>query len=216
MLLSIVGACAISQPHDSVSEMASDLLHSDLPIFGRGSDNEWPQHLYGEDLFGCASRVRFGDWVFQETSVEAESDTQWYRFSNNGVLHCWANTFRAYERARLDDAEFHPSFFVFLGNTSFDQSDIELWTIQIGARPGSEYLLLSRAPTDGMIEKFTVLQTACPRANVRDAGSLDILSTRYCAVNSRSELIRLARSMAKRSPLGTLARVPDDGENRLN
>ena len=215
-LLSLVCACAISQPDESVSEMASDLLHSDLPIFGHGSDNEWPQNFYDEDSFGCTSRVGFGDWVFQETSAEIESDVQWYRFSNYGVFHCWANTFRAYERARLDDADFQPSFFVFLGKTSVDQSDIELWTIQIGARPGSEYLLLSRAPADGLIEKFTVLQTACPRANVRDAGSLDILLTRYCAVNSRTELIRLARQMAKRPPLGTLTRVPADDENGLN
>ena len=123
--------------------MASDLLHSDLPIFGHGSDNEWPQHFYDDDSFGCASRIGFGDWVLQETSAEAEGDLQWYRFSNYGVFHCWANTFRAYERERLDDADYHPSFFVFLGNTSVDQSDIELWALQIGARPGSEYLLLS-------------------------------------------------------------------------
>ena len=216
MLLTVVCGCAISQPQESASEMASDLLHSDLPIFGHGNDNEWPQHFYNEDEFGCTSRISFGDWVLQETGAETESDEQWYRFSNYGVFHCWANTFRAYERAKLDDAEFHPSFFVFLESASADQKDNELWALQIGARPGSEYLLLSRAPTDGLIEKFTVLQTACPRANVRDAGALDILLTRYCAVNSRTELIRLARSMAKRPPLGTLTRVPADDENGLN
>ena len=146
MLLSLVCACAASEPHEPLSEMASDLLHSDLPIFGHGSDNEWPQHFYDDDSFGCASRIGFGDWVLQETSAEAEGDLQWYRFSNYGVFHCWANTFRAYERERLDDADYHPSFFVFLGNTSVDQSDIELWALQIGARPGSEYLLLSPPP----------------------------------------------------------------------
>jgi hypothetical protein len=73
-------------------------------------------------------------------------------------------------------------------------------------------LLLSRRPAEGLIEKFNVLQTACPRANVRDAGSLDILLTRYCAVSSRRELIRLARRMAQRPPLGTLTRVPVDDE----
>jgi len=216
MLLSLVCACAVSEPHESVSEVESDLLHSDLPIFGHGSDNVWPQHFYDEDSFGCTSPVGFGDWVFQKTNAEVESDVQWYRFSNYGVFHCWANTSRAYERTRLDDADFHPSFFVFLGKTSVDQRDIELWTIQIGARPGSDYLLLSRAPANGVIEKFSVLETACPRTNVRDAGSLDILLTRYCAVNSRTELIRLARSMAKRPPLGTLTRVPPDDENGLN
>ena len=215
-LLSLVCSCAISQPHESESETASDLLHSDLPIFGYGSDNEWPKPFYDEDSFGCASPIGFGDWVFREASAEVGRDVQWYRFSNYGVFHCWVNTFRAYDRKRLDDADFHPSFFVFLGEANVDQTDIELWTVQIGARPGSEYLLLSRAPADGVIEEFTVLQTACPHANVRDAGSLDILVTRYCAVNSRTELIRLARNMAKRPPLGTLARVPDNYENGLN
>jgi hypothetical protein len=215
-LLFFVSACAVSDSRDAAGEIASDLLHSDLPIFGRGGEDEWPQHFYDDESFGCTNRVGFGDWAFRESSAEDESDVQWYRFSNYGVFHCWANTFRAHERASLDGADFHPSFFVFLGSTSDDQRDIELWAIQIGARPGSEYLLLSRAPAEGMIEKFTVLQTACPRENVRDAGSLDILLTRYCAVNSRSELIRLARSMAKRPPLGTLSRVPAGDEDGLN
>mgnify|MGYP001212044267 FL=1 len=196
----------------SLDEMADDLLHSDLPIFGRGGDNEWPQHFYDGDSFGCTSRVAFGDWVFRERGAEVEDDVLWYRFSNYGVFHCWANIFRAYERSRLDGADFHPSFFAFLCSTSVNGSDIELWTVQIGARPGSQYLLLSRDPAEGLIEKFNVLQTACPRANVRDAGSLDILVTRYCAVNSRGELIRLARRMVQRPPLGTLTRVPVDDE----
>lgn len=198
----------------SLDEMADDLLHSDLPIFGRGGDNEWPQHFHDDDSFGCTSRVGFGDWVFRKRGTEDEDDVLWYRFSNYGVFHCWANTFRAYERARLDGADFHPSFFAFLGTTSLNGTDIELWTVQIGARPGSQYLLLSRDPAEGLIEKFNVLQTACPRANVRDAGSLDILLTRYCAVYSRSELIRVARRMAQRPPLGTLTRISVDGETK--
>lgn len=196
----------------SLDEVADDLLHSDLPIFGRGGDNERPQHFYDDGSFGCSSRVAFGDWVFQKGGAEVEDDVLWYRFSNYGVFHCWANTFRAFERARLDGVDADPSFFAFLGSTSVNGSDIELWTVQIGAKPGSEYLLLSRGPTEGLIAEFNVLQTACPRANVRDAGLLDILLTRYCAINSRSELIRLARRMAQRPPLGTLTRVSVDGE----
>lgn len=198
----------------SLDEMADDILHSDLPIVGRGGENEWPQHFYDEDSFGCASRVAFGDWVFRERGAKEEDDVRWYRFSNYGVFHCWANTFRAYEREKLDGADFHPSFFAFLGSTSVDGSDVELWTVQIGARPGSEYLLLSRPPVEGLIESFTVLQTACPRASVRDAGSLDSLLTRYCVVNSRGDLIRLARRMAQRPPLGTLTRVAADDETK--
>jgi len=196
----------------SVDEIADDLLHSDLPIFGHGGDDEWPQHFYDDDSFGCTSRVAFGDWVFRERGTQDEDDLSWYRFSNYGVFHCWANTFRAYEREKLDGASFHPSFFVFLGSTRVDGAIVELWTVQIGARPGSEYLLLSRDPAEGLIEKFNVLQTACPRANVRDGGSLDILLTRYCAIGSRSELVRLARRMAQHPPRGSLTRVPADDE----
>jgi hypothetical protein len=196
----------------SSDEMAQDLLHSDLPIFGRGGDNEWPQHFSDGDSFGCTSRVAFGDWVFRERDAEVEDDVLWYRFSNYGAFHCWANTFRADERAKLDGADFHPSFFAFLGSTRVNGRDAELWVVQIGARPGSEYLLLSRDPAEGVIEKFNVLQTACPRGNVRNAGSLDILLTRYCAINSRSELVRLARRMAQLPPLGTLARLPAEDQ----
>lgn len=199
---------------EPLDEVASDLVHSDLPIFGRGGDNEWPQHFSDDDSFGCTSRVAFGDWVFREHGAEVEDDVLWYRFSNYGVFHCWANTSRADERARLASVDSHPSFFAFLGSTSVNGSNIELWTVQIGARPGSQYLLLSRDPAEGLIEKFDVLQTACPRANVRDVGSLDTLLTRYCAVNSRSELIRLARRMAQRVPLGSLTRVTVDDETK--
>ena len=178
-------------------EVAEELLHSDLPIFGHGSEDEWPQHYEDKDSFGCASRVAFGDWAFRIAGSERENDVQWYRFSNYGAFHCWANTFRAYERAGLDGADFHPSFFVFLGIESVDRRDAELWALQIGARPGSDYLLLSRAPKDGLIESFSVLQTACSRADQRNAGSLDILITRYCVVGSRAQLIRLARRMAQ-------------------
>ena len=190
--------------------MATDLLHSDLPIFGYGNDEEWPRPLNDGDSIGCISRVGYGDWVFRENDADVGVGAQWYRFSNYGVFHCWTKIFRAYEQRKLDYVDSHPSFFVSLGTINIDKRDIELWVIQIGARPGSEYLLLSRVPADGMIEKFDVLQTACPLANVRDAGSLDILRTRYCAVNSRSDLIRLARTMAMRPPIGTLSHVPDD------
>ncbi len=205
---------APSASGQSSDAVANDILHSDLPIFGRGGDNEWPQHFSDEDSFGCTSRVAFGDWVFREGGAKVENDVLWHRFSNYGVFH--SNTFRAYERAALDGADFHPTFFVLLGSTSVDGRDIELWTIQMGARPGSQYLLLSRGRADGLIESFNVLQTACPRANVRDGGSLDILLTRYCAVNSRSELVRLARRMAQRPPLGTLTRVPADDEEKAD
>lgn len=196
----------------SPDEVANDLLHSDVPLFGRGGDDEWPQHFHDADSFGCASRVAFGDWSLRAADAADEDDAEWYRFSNYGVFHCWAMTFRAYERGKLDGAESRPSFFVLLGTTRVAGKDVELWTVQIGARPGSDYLLLARAPGAETIDTFTVLQAACPRGNVRDSGSLDILLTRYCVVRSRAELVRLARRMAQRPPRGTLTRVRSDDE----
>lgn len=200
----LFAASARSQPP---GEVARDLVHSDLPIFGHGADNEWPQHFLEDDSFGCASRVAFGDWALRERGATTEDDVQWFRFSNYGVFHCWVNVFRASERAKLEGAEFLPSFFVFLGRTRVNDADVELWVVQIGAKPGSEYLLLSRNPGKGLIDKFSVLQTECSRDNVRDAGSLDIVPTRYCAINARDDLIRFANRMAQWPPLGTLALV---------
>jgi hypothetical protein len=205
---------APSAGSQSVDEIADDLIHSDLPIFGSGDDNKWPQHFSDDGSFGCTSRVAFGDWAFRETGAEDEDDVVWYRFTNYGVFHCWANTIRADEREELDKADFKPSFFVLLGTAKVDGSDVELWALQIGARPGSEYLLLSRAPGESLIERFNVLQSACPRANVREGDALDTLLTRYCAINSRRELNRLARRMAQLPPHGTLIRVPLDDETQ--
>lgn len=81
----------------------------------------------------------------------------------------------------------------------------------MGARPGSQYLLLSRDPAEGLVDGFNVLQTQCPRENRRGAGALKVLLTHYCAINSRSELTRLARRMARRMPLGSLTLVPATG-----
>jgi hypothetical protein len=192
--------------------MTSDLVHADLPIFGHGGDNEWPRSFHDEQSFGCVSRVEFGDWAFREIAAESEEVTYWYRFTNYGGFHCWANTFRAHERHRLEEGDFHPTFFVLLETARVGVREVELWAIQIGSRPGSEYLLLSREPGEGLVDSFRVLQTECPRPNVRDAGSLDVLLTRYCAINSRGDLVRLARRMAQRPPLGTLQRVAANEE----
>ncbi|HWK37078.1 MAG TPA: hypothetical protein VNR91_12535, partial [Sphingomonas sp.] len=56
----------------------------------------------------------------------------------------------------------------------------------------------------GLLKRFDVLQCDCPRANVRKGPSLDILQTRYCAINSKAALRALARRMVERPPLATL------------
>lgn len=194
-------------------EMHDDLIHSDLPIF-LGGEAQWPQSVSDGDSFGCASRVAFGDWVFRYGAADAKpalSDS-WYRFSNYGVIHCWANIGEANDREGLSSASSRPSLFIYLETRAVEGKDVELWAIQLGARPGSDYLLLSRAPAEGLVISFSVLQTECPSAHRRDAGPIDILRTDYCGIDSRKELIRLARRMAARTPLGTLSVVPGVNE----
>jgi hypothetical protein len=89
-----------------------------------------------------------------------------------------------------------------------------LWALQTGARPGSDYVLLSRKPENGIVKRFDVLQRACPKSLMRKTESIDILLTDYCSVNSRSDLIVFARKMAKLPPLASLVWV--EGEKTDN
>jgi len=203
-------ASPVSQGLGAGNEARSDILFSDLPLYRGESENMWPQHFYDDDSFGCVSRVAFGDWVLREQDGD---DPVWFRFRNYGAFHCWALVGRGDERQQLESAASKPAFFVLMGNIEVAGDRRELWAIQIGARPGSEYMLLSRSPRDGSIDSFDVLQIRCPRANVRDAGAIDILLTRYCAVNTRGDLLRLAQQMAHLPAIGSLALVSSDTDN---
>src|SRR5262249_26065662 len=151
--------------------------------------------------FGCASRVRFGDWALRRTGTENDEDAEWYRVENYGVMHCWAVVGYANRREDLSTAGSRPSFFVFLGTARLANRDLELWALQLGARPGSDYLLLARSPAEAGIDAFDVLQTECPRAKLRRGRSVDILLVSYCAIDPRSDLLVLARRMVRRPPL---------------
>ena len=194
-------ASAHAQSGDEDRKFA-DLIHSDLPLFAGGTSEKWPQSFSDPESgdFGCESRIAFGDWVLRSTDNASDEDAAWYRISNYGMFHCFALVGEAGDRRGLQEAEVDPSFFVNLGMSG----GVELWAAQIGARPGSDYLLLSRQPAPGTISDFTVLQRQCPKRNVRDAGNISILITRYCAINSGAELRNLAKRMTKLEPLGTL------------
>lgn len=192
-------------PQAEPREQQQDLIHSDLPLWHTGSGDMWPRAFHNGDSFGCTSRIRFGDWRYDER--ETEGEPSWYRIHNYGVFHCFMLVKDADERSDLDGGEPDPSFWIALGTVSIDQVPVELWALQRGARPGSDYLLLSRRPASGAIESFDVLERECPRNRVRHGSGLSILLTRYCAINSREELVRLARRMSRRPPLGRLTFV---------
>jgi hypothetical protein len=190
------------------NERADDLIHADLPLFLH-DDEKYPKYVSdGEGdnwSFGCATRVRWGDWKFSDPQ-DAEAE-HWYRFTNYGVFHCYAMTTDAHERTELKEGLVEYSFFVPIGTTRVGERMVELWAIQSGSRPGSSYRLLAREPDGKMITRFTMLQQNCPGHAVREAGNLDISGTRYCAINSRLELFNLAEAMAQLPPLGMIEHV---------
>jgi len=96
-----------------------------------------------------------------------------------------------------------PSFLVELGRVGTK----ELWALQMGARPGSDYILLARPAGKGAIERFEVLQRRCPKARM-GGPSLDILMTGYCSLNTQGEMLGLAHRMAKLPPLGVMTFEP--------
>lgn len=193
---------------DADAPMANDFIHSDLPLFGEATTEKWPRAFQSADDFGCESRVPFGDWALRD--ADGEDDAEWFSMTNYGVFHCWANVGRADRREDLASAEVRPAFFVLLGTTKVENGETELWALQLGARPGSDYLLLSRPHAEGRITTFSDLQTECPRGRMRNGDPLSILTTRYCAINSPTELLRLAQRMAQRPARGTLTLAEPD------
>lgn len=188
----------------------ADRLHSDLPIFAGGPEAMWPRPASSGDgeSVGCGSRVEFGVWALAPVGEDVDGAESWYRIENYGVFHCFAVVGSSPDRAELETADAKPSFFVEIEASS----GRELWALQIGTVPGSDYLLLSRDAGDGAISRFDVLQTRCPKRNVRDRGAIEILKTRYCAINSKKELRNFARRMAKLEPRGELKLIESDKE----
>lgn len=181
----------------------AEIVHADEPLWAPGSAEVWPQHLEAPDAFGCQHRVKLGRWRFARADSGDEPEA-WYDFGNYGVMHCWMNIAEGHEPGVFGDVR--PGFLIEIGRAG----EVELWALQIGARPGSDYLLLSRRPGPGPIDRFEVLQRTCSRSQVRGGASLDILLTRYCAINTKGEMIALARRMAKLPVLGVLSFERDD------
>ena len=116
----------------------------------------------------------------------------------------------AHEREELRGRQPDPSFLVRIGSSPAAGGTVELWTLQRRALPRSGYILLARPPAPGLIGSFEVLQRKCPSGHMRRGPAMDILITRYCAINSRRELGALARRMAALPTLGRLSFVEDE------
>ena len=189
----------------SVPARPQDWIHSDLPLFSKAEDL-WPRGFVEDDGWGCTSRIAFGDWKYVEPGEQGgEPSEQWVRLRNYGVFHCAVIEQWASERDEVGQGGHKYSWFVPLGRGKRGGSDVELWALQSGSRPGSDYLLLSRRPAPGLIKSFDVLAVDCPRKNIRSGRGPDIWLGDYCAINSARELRLLAQRMSSRTPVGTLA-----------
>lgn len=183
-----------------------DLIHADLPLWTEQYEQMWPRAFHDKDSFGCAHTIRLGDWRLQ--SAGKDDPDEWLRLENYGVMHCYLVERRAYVRAGLTGGGWRYSVIVQLGRAPTPKGEAELWALQSGARPGSDYLLLATpAKREGVIAKFDVLRRECPSGKFRDAGAIDILLTGYCAIDTRDELVKLARRMAGLPPLAVLEYV---------
>jgi hypothetical protein len=188
-------------------ELHDEQIHSDVPLYGY-EDDLIPKHFSDDDgSFGCISRVATGDWTLRRNDADENDASEWMRFGNYGVFHCAIVESGPADRDRLEKSGYRYSFFVQIGTTRVAGKPVELWILQSGMRPGSDYLLLARPPSNNLIESFDVLQRRCPAANRREGPLMDVWSTRYCGVNSRRGLIALAKAMAKEPALAKLTFV---------
>ena len=202
----------VDAPRYAQDELYSEVIHSDLPLYGFDWEEFWPRSFIPEDaIAGCGSRVQNGDWQFTGNPVGAAGDERWWRLTNYGTFHC-ATIFReADHRDELEDGQATTGYFVQIGETLHAGKVIELWAVQRGSIPGSEYELLAREPGDDVIGRFMVLQQRCPEDAMREySGNLDISRTDYCAINSREELLAMAIDMLDFPTLGTIERRGDN------
>ncbi|QZD90248.1 hypothetical protein K3148_02250 [Qipengyuania aurantiaca] len=191
-------------------EWENSLIHSDLPLYDFEWDEFWPRGYSSPDVIaGCESRVAFGDWQFTPNPAdEFAAGTNWYRFSHYGVFHCATNIRVAHELDELAGVDFSRGFFAKIGNAQKDGNRWELWVLQQGMIPGSEYTLMARpSGDDGLVTTFKVLQSRCPKSKLLEARNMDAWGTAYCKINSRRELLAFSRRMLAEPALGTLSRV---------
>ncbi|NBC88355.1 MAG: hypothetical protein GVX90_02455 [Alphaproteobacteria bacterium] len=207
LVMILAASPALAEDEEYVFE--AELIYAPVPLYTFDWEQVWPRSFSegeGKDWsFGCARRVAFGDWRFTPNPEDEYADGRWLRIRNYGVFHCAANLLEADERGELEDGEFSRGLFAMIGEGRTDGSAWELWVLQKRFVPGSDYVLLAReAKGDGPVRRFTVLQRRCPRASVREVDGMDVWTTRYCAIESRAELLALARRMLRAKPLGTL------------
>lgn len=206
-MTAIALSCASTSPllAADTSKIVVEPIFAPLPLYSFAWQETWPRSIEYEDVIGCTSRMAFGDWQLVPAHPDESRESIWERFENYGVFHCAAVMRRADGRAELDEAPVEYGFVVRIGEAEYRSRSWELWVLQRGTMPGSEYTLLARERGGGgVIEEFRALQQICPSNRIREAKSFDIWSTRYCSIGTRAELLALARKMLRLPPRGKL------------
>lgn len=206
MRFAALAALPVSVQAADPAERVAERIHSNLPLYTFQWEDMWPRGFHSDDSFGCSSWVKFGDWHFIPADPKADRE-YWDRYTNYGVFHCAAIMRTSRERAELGEAQWKHGFFVRLGKARLGSREWELWALQQGMVPGSDYILLAREPRIAAVDSFRVLQRRCPRGRILET-SLDVWTTRYCPIDSRAELLSLARRMLRLPPLGTISHFP--------
>jgi hypothetical protein len=212
MLFGVSAAQGAEKPNETSVETIFEQVHSPLPLYTFDWKNIWPQSLEPSNdvIAGCTSRVSFGDWKFTPANSNEDDDDFWIRIENYGVFHCSAIIEFAEDRASFAGVKWKYGFFVKLGNHTVKSKKWELWAIQQGIIPGSEYLLMAReAGDDSIVKQFVLLQQRCSLGQVMEVKNLDVWNSRYCRINTRAELLAMARKMLRLPARGELKAVPE-------
>ena len=207
---------ALAEDRRHPSERYEQLVRSDVPLWGFEHPELWPKSISDDGpliSFGCRSPVAFGDWNILRD--DDDSEASWLRLTNYGVFHCALIHQASDERGSLAGSQGSYAFAVRIGSFEKRSKSIELWALQIGVLGGSEYMLLSREPSEDIITRFKVLQRRCRSQHIRRGPSLDIFGTEYCAINSKGEMIAFAKRMAGLPPLGTMEWRGEDGQEEI-
>lgn len=215
--LALAAPLCAEEPQEEY-EWQDDRLHAPVPLYTFAWRDLWPRSIEdpGPDIIvGCETRVAFGDWNFVPNSAGGRGSPYWIRIANYGAFHCAANLYNADEREGLDEGEFSRGLFALIGEGRANGKTYELWVLQEGFVPGSTYTLLARDKAEGgdLVERFDMLQRRCPPGKQREAEDMDVWLTRYCAIESRDDLLALARKMLREPFLGELRRDKEKGSD---
>jgi len=196
---------------------ADPLVRSDLPL---SFTEQWPQPSSDPAVIGEESIFAAGDWRSEQIECpysDKQACVGWIRWDFGGPLASYFVFSEAQERQYLLHGHQDVGIVGALGKGP-PPANLDLFSIQFGARGGSQHLLVS-ASRGSLIKRLTVLSVACQGANgkaipIRDiefraSAAVGGLRTDYCVAKSSAGLRALAVAALGRKPAAVLEWVGD-------